>query len=408
MTVFQNRQRNREWRYDFRQDGRRYHGPCIWPADRQPAKDRKEALQIEALARAAARTGEKAGRSISRPGSFTFGQAAALHLESQVGSSAMHVANLKLYTRELLEFFGVDTPVVEIPQERVDAYRTEASSAAVKVWRGGPRKRQAAPLKAGHLKRVRSPASVNHRLNCLRAIFGQAHRVKDPVTGLPMLPFPPTVTPVPEPKRKPRPMPDAELFARLEKAPPWTREAAELARYFGLRRAEALTVTVDHIDHGEKALRFDGAHTKSGRDEFAQPIAGGWALLLRLERQARARGVRHLITWPGQRFKAEAAAGDFAKIPRKAWRPLKSIRRSWRRTAAAAKVARPHRFHDTRARYITEVAKVASSATTQEAARHQAADTTARYTGLASREVAKALEAVPRPKKPAYRTAGKR
>ena len=88
----------------------------------------------------------------------------------------------------------------------------------------------------------------------------------------------------------PRPMPDAELYARLAVAPRWVVDAAELGRHFGLRRAEALTVTVRHIDREHRAIRFGEGETKSGREEFAVPIAGGWELLVRLERQARARG----------------------------------------------------------------------------------------------------------------------
>lgn len=401
MTVFQNKQRGGEWRYDFRLDGRRHFGRCFLPATGAPATTKREALDAEAAVRNAARAGAKAGRSISRPGTFTFGQAALLHLDSQVGSSAQHVANLKLYMRELVDVFGTDTPVTEIRQAEVDEYRGTAAAAPVMVWRGGPRKRAKVPAKLGTGSRVRSPASVNHRLNCLRAIFGQAHRVKDPVTGLPMLPFPPIVTPVPEPKREPRPMPDDELYARTGVAPAWVREAAELARLFGLRRAEALTVELKHIDRGERALRFDGDDTKSGRDEFARPIAGGWELLTRLARQARRRGQTRLITWPGPAHMAEFLAGR--PVPRDCWRPLKSIRRAWRTSARRAEVDRPHRLHDVRARYVTEVAKVTSSATTQKAARHADPATTARYTAIAEGEVARALEAVPRPKKPALR-----
>ena len=394
MTVFQNRQRAGEWRFDFRQAGKRYTGPCVDAVTGKPAANQKQARQHEALARVRAKVGEKAGRSIARPGTFPIGMAIALHIESQVGSSPAHVANIKLYARELIEFFGSDTPVIDITQGRVDEYRRHAAAAHVQVWRGGPRKRAKAPAKIGTIDRKRSPVGVNHRLKCLRAALAQAHRIKDPVTGSPMLPFPPTVTPVPAPKRRPSPMPDAELFARIAKAPPWVRDVAELARYFGLRRAEALTVTLAHIDRGERALRLDGAATKSGRDEFARPVPGGWEVLDRLARQARARGAAHLVTWPGIAHMAAFLAGE--AVPRGAWRPLASIRRAWRSTATKGAA---HRLHDVRARYITEIAKVASSATTQEAARHQDAATTARYTAIAGAEVARALEAVPRPKK---------
>lgn len=405
MTVFQNWHRGGVWQFDFRVAKKRYQGQCIG-VDGKPAANKRDAKEHEALAKVRARaTAGKVSRSISRPGTFTFGQAVLLHLESQVGSSPTHVANLKMYARDLLEEFGADTPVAEVTQALVDEYRRKASAAKVKVWRGGARSRQRMPEKLGQGERTRSPASVNHRLNCLRAALAQAHRIKDPITGSPMLPFPPSVDPVPAPKRRPRPMPDAELFARLDKAPPWVREAAELARYFGLRRAEALEVTLAHIDRDHRALRFDGAHTKSGRDEFANPLPGGWAIVVRLERQARARGQQRLITWPGPAFMAAFLEGR--PVPRKAWRPLKSIRRAWRSTARKAKVANPHRFHDARGRYITEVAKVASSATTQEAARHQDAATTAGYTAIGRAEVARALKGVPRPQKRAQRGRGK-
>ena len=326
MTVFQNRQRAGEWRFDFRQAGKRYTGPCVDAVTGKPAANQKQARQHEALARMRAKVGEKAGRSIARPGTFPIGMAIALHIESQVGSSPAHVANIKLYARELIEFFGSDTPVIDITQGRVDEYRRHAAAASVQVWRGGPQKRAKAPAKIGTIDRKRSPAAVNHRLKCLRAALAQAHRIKDPVTGSPMLPFPPTVTPVPAPKRRPSPMPDAELFARLAQAPPWVRDVAELARYFGLRRAEALTVTLAHIDRGERALRLDGAATKSGRDEFARPVPGGWEVLDRLARQARARGTAHLVTWPGIAHMAAFLAGEAVPAVRGVGRPAGGCR----------------------------------------------------------------------------------
>ena len=108
MTVYQNRQRAGEWRFDFRQAGKRYTGPCVDAITGKPASNQKQARQHEALARVRAKVGEKSGRSIARPGTFPIGMAIALHIESQVGSSPDHVANIKLYARELLEFFGAD------------------------------------------------------------------------------------------------------------------------------------------------------------------------------------------------------------------------------------------------------------------------------------------------------------
>ena len=118
--------------------------------------------------------------------------------------------------------------------------------------------------------------------------------------------------------------------------------------------------------------------------------------LERLARQARARGVAHLVTWPGPAHMAAFLAGG--KVPADAWRPLTSIRRAWRGTAARAGIKGAHRLHDVRARYITEIAR-AAPAFAQEAARHQDPATTAGYIAFVAPEVSRALEAVPRPKK---------
>src|SRR5262249_32811481 len=164
MTVFLNKQRvgRHHWRYDFWLKGQRYIGPCVDSVTSKPAANKREALAIEALERAKVQVSERTRRSISRPGSFSLGQAMLLHLDSQVGSSVMPVANLKLYGREILAYFGPDTPVVEISQAWVDEYRRDAAVEKVKVWRGGPRRREKAPAKEGHGERPRSPASVNH------------------------------------------------------------------------------------------------------------------------------------------------------------------------------------------------------------------------------------------------------
>src|SRR5262249_29954899 len=108
MTVFQNRQRGGHWRYDFRHKGQRYIGPCIDRVTGKPAANKRQAVQIEALERGKVQAGDRAKRSISRPGTFSLGQAMLLHLEGQVGSSPVHVANLKMYAREILAYFGAD------------------------------------------------------------------------------------------------------------------------------------------------------------------------------------------------------------------------------------------------------------------------------------------------------------
>jgi hypothetical protein len=55
------------------------------------------------------------------------------------------------------------------------------------------------------------------------------------LTRLPVLDEAPKVKLHKMPRRLPRPIGDDELHDRLDVAKPWTREAAELARLFGLR-----------------------------------------------------------------------------------------------------------------------------------------------------------------------------
>lgn len=406
MTVHRNAHRGNRWQYDFRRHGKRYQGYCVDPATGKDAKSKHEARACEALRRREVGQADNVRRSVSRPGSYSLAEALTAHIDSQSASSPMHVSNLKLYSREILAFFGEDTTVADVTQSRVDEYRRFAASQKRTVWAAGARKRtDLTPAEVARFTKAsdepRSAASANHYLKCLRAALGRAHRTRDPITGGPMLPFPPLVEPLPTIERQPTPMPRAELRARLAKARPWVRDAAELAVQYGLRRAEVLGLTLANVVPGNKALRLDGESTKSGRDEFAHSSTEGWAVLRRLVRQAKARGVERLITWPGQKGAAAMLAGR--TVPAKAWRPLLSLGRSWRTTAKAAGVVAPHRFHDLRARYITEVAKGASSAFTQQAARHRDPVTTQRYTGLTTDEVARAVESALRPKKRALR-----
>ena len=100
---------------------------------------------------------------------------------------------------------------------------------------------------------------------------------------------------------------------RLETAPSWTRDAAELSR---LRHGEAFWVGPRHVYRetyvGEDsrpievvALRFGPNETKSRNEEIAYGGESGAELLERLLRQARERGVERLATWhPGHLAKA--------------------------------------------------------------------------------------------------------
>ena len=151
-----------------------------------------------------------------------------------------------------------------------------------------------------------------------------------------------------------------ELKSHLEVAAPWAKDAAEPAHRFGLRAAEAARVTIHHINRSTQGLRFEGEAQKSYRDEEIYGGEPGWQLLLRLETQAIERGQIHLVTWPGREYLWNAKCGR--EVPREAWWPLKSVRKSWASSAKNAGIERPHRFHDNRGAYITQIAEKTESA----------------------------------------------
>jgi len=397
MTVFRNSQRDDRWVYDFTLSRQRYRGYCLRP-DGTPATKRAEAQDAEARARAAAKTHQAMAKSGIRPGGYLLAQALSHHIARQVDSSASHVASVRRILGELLRYFGPGRLIAEIDGPAVEGYRAFAVAQKRRVWLGGPRKIAEAdygnPRLWRDLDRPRSASEVNHCLDVLRCALDIAHKTQDPMTGHSAFPFPPVVSPVFEVKRVPTPMPEAELASRLKAAPPWTQEAALLARFFGCRLSEALTLSLRHIDHQARCLRLLGAATKSGRDERLHGGEIGWALVLQLEAQARRRGQDHLVTWPGvlaaRRLRLGQIPDDAAVDAegRSIWAPLKSIRKSWNTSAKAAGVAHPHRYHDVRAAYITDIDRVAGATATRLLARHASMTTTQKYIGLDDQELA--------------------
>jgi len=401
MTVYQNAARGNRWVYDFQANKKRHAGYCVDLESGRPARNEREAKANEAAVRAAVKIDQNVERSGIRTGAFTLAQALALHISSQVSSTPEHVANLKLYAREIVAYFKPETPVTKIGP-RINAYRIFCKAQRVKIWAGGTDKRRDRrdPKWWKEGDRLRSAASCNHYLDCLRGALSQAHKAKHPVTGQPMLPFPPTVEPLEAPKRKPTPIPDTELATRLKAARPWTRDAAQLARFFGLRMDEAARVTIQHVDAHARCLRFRGDDQKSNRDEEVYGGAPGWALVERLVKQARSRGQKHLVTWPGPGGMSRFAKG--LPIERSAWRPLKSVKRSWR-TSGKGLTTKGHRFHDVRARYITHMAGSASASNTRKLARHRDQSTTDRYIEVELAEAAEAANIAMRRRRPQLR-----
>lgn len=413
MTVYQDQ--HGVWRYDFWQDLVRHRDVCL-DKDGKRVTTKTDARKAELLERARLENEGAARKVTVRAGEYSLAQAQIQIVKRAVDRKRTreHIDNLHLWGDDILEYFGDETPFRALTQQGegtgIDDYRNHVAAQPVRKWLGGKRK----PTKADYANdalwkstgKLRSVRQVNNYMMHLRKLLRIAAKVRDPVTRQPVLNQHPELEIELDrvPRRKPRPISDRELSARQAMLTPWVREASELSRLFGLRKDEALSVEIRHIDADRRALFWRGEEAKSGHDEHAFGGEEGWQLLQRLKRQAIARKQQRLITWPGPQHviaflvqegrKGEGFGktkpGTKADVPIGAWRPLRSLGSSWRNSAGRAGIDAPHRFHDVRARHITAVAQV-NKAAAKDAARHQHSSTTDLYIRVADEEVAQAV-----------------
>jgi hypothetical protein len=403
MTVYFKKGRQR-WAYDFWLNKQRYEGYCEHPETGAPAQNKREAKAFEEGIRAAARQEQALAKSGLRREAYSLNQAAVLYLARKKTDAPTDYDNQVVYIREIRafrdpesghDFAGGHKAFVDVTPEDIEAYRTHLLKVTAKVWTGGPKRKRDAPDAARFWKdtgRPLAPRQVNKYLTALAGLFRIATKTRDPKTKQMVLDDVPDIKLLRVPKRIPRPIPDDELDARMETMAQWAQEFADLSRLFGLRHGEASWVGRRHIDRTLSnellALRFAAGETKSKNEEIAWGGQAGTELLLKLEAQAIERGQENLITWPGPQEVHNFRAGR--DLPKDCWRPLKSVRTSWKRSIERAEIQNPHRFHDVRARFVTEVAKTMPSAA-QDAARHQSPSTTALYIKLADSEIRDAV-----------------
>src|SRR5215475_8279227 len=399
-NVFQRKDRGGAWFYRFMIDGKEHKARAVL-ANGQGAATEAEALDCaarerERIYRERAIANAPARRPDRRPGErMTLAQAFSAHMANvEKESSKKHIEALARHSKEALDFFGWNIAVTDCQQALVDEYRAQVVTRPRRVYVGGQHRLTAIDQADSKLwktlERARSPSEQNHVLNALRSAFKVAYQTRDTVTGEPELPYPPTVRPVTIPKREPTPMRASELAQRYKHAPPWVRDAMDLARLFGLRLSEVLGVTVDMVDSDDRGLLLPARFVKGDRDQFAEGGPEGWKLLEQLVRQTRMRHTKHLVTWPGLSGWKALERGE--PIPRETqWKPLGSIARSFKATAAAAGIRKPRRFHDLRSAYITEAsAGTKSTFALKEVARHASIATTERYVKL-DRSVVKSV-----------------
>ena len=313
MGVYRDKLRDNRWCYEFQLGGRRYRGVCR-TADGDYVKSKGNATLAEAAARKKVKDDQGVAKNGIQPGAYTLAMALDRHIgKTGIDSSASHIGSLNRIASEMLKHFGLHRAVVDIGADDVEGYRKFLSTQKRKVWKGGPRKMIRADLDNPRLwkelDKLRSASEVNHCLDFLRCALRGVHKMRDPVTGVSMLPFPPEIEPVFAPERDPTPMSEAEFRARLHDAPSWVVDAANLAWWFGLRNTEALTLELRHLDYENQCLRLLGGETKSGKDQAVYGGREGWIIARWLARKARRRRQKFLVTWPGRHWFKKARRG---------------------------------------------------------------------------------------------------
>lgn len=378
MTVCFDRDRGK-WRYDFKKDKRRYRGYCL-DARGAPVTSRSAAKQAEGVEKRRIAIAPK----LASIEGYSFAQALdALIPEWELQASW---SNRERYIRELLQFFGADSALAAIDADRVAQYVTHTRTRPRLLWKGGPLRDPGDPKHARFWvtgKTLRGPHTSNLYLGTLRQALQHGCRVKDPVSGRPVLSAAPHVPELATPKRKARPVPDAVLIALRSLLPQHAIEAMTVTLLFGFRRGEAFTLTIPQVDFDAHGVRLEAEGVKENEDAFipGSPIAMRY--LKRLITQARKRGVNELITWR-RRHEGEA------------WRALKRPKSSWRRAMAEIELrfGKRWRWHDLRAAFITHVALTSGGLAAQSLARHSEFSTTQAYIEVADDVRRRAAEKV--------------
>ena len=214
--------------------------------------------------------------------------------------------------------------------------------------------------------RMRAGSTTNHYLVCLGEALRIAHANKD-AAGRPLLPELVKVPKLEEPEHLPRPVSDDDIQAIISTAPPHLSDGVLLARLMGFRKGEVFAFTISQVDFQNRCVWLSAATTKANRAEAVPANDEAMALLRRLFDQAKEWKMDPLLTY--QHGKKDER------------RPVKNPKRAW--STALKKLGIKHRFHDTKASYVTAVAHVAPVAVTQQLARYRSYKTTRRYLKVA-------------------------
>lgn len=390
MTVYRDKVRG-VWIYDFWLHGRRYKSLCRGE-DGKPVSSRRRALAVQERVRVGLRSQTMQGAPFVA-NIYTLAEAVVARAEE--AKRLKNFRDIRGMLSEILDFFGPETPLANVAT-RWREYRSFCIKRPVRKWRGGPKSASQISGKSASRwvepGRTRSAARVNRYMDQLGAVFRLAAET-DTGSGQPLLAKMPRIEKLKEALREPSPVP-LSLLGRIESdvdLPSHLRDAASLARLFGLRMAEVFNARTTWIDWEIEILRIPAEIAKSGREESLPANSEALALLRRLTAAAQKRDSAKdfLIAYrpPGRSPHGKTFPA----------RPINSARRAWATALAKHSDARHYRFHDLRATYVTQIAHVATAATTQSLARHKSPLTTARYTKISDQARRAAVDAMASP-----------
>lgn len=406
MACYQEKDRpGKPWRYEFEISKKRFSGYCVDPVTGAAAKSKTDAKRILEQIRARHRAPAEHGLT-SAPGNYSLGEAFALYATK--ASRHSNWPDVQGYIKEALAFFGERSPAASIDDAAAWRWINKLEATPVSVWVGGPNRELAQAKAETHREtaRKRSVSVIIHRVNVLRAALLMAHRSRDPLSKLPLIPHPPKLAQgLKPPKRKPRPISDQNLerlvaFCRTQKSPTWGRDytahhladALMLCRHMGFRHAEVFGLTLHHARDFEtlRGIWLSAEETKGDSDALVRANPTAMEILRRLVAQARERGTQHLITLPKLERHGPSRRKGWTSMT---WVPVKRPKKAFATALKACGIV--NRFHDSRASFVTALARAgASGPVTKKAARHKSFTTTERYLDIVDQDVNAAVDAI--------------
>lgn len=370
MSVYYDSSR-RQWRYDFVRNKERHSGYCIDPDNGNVAATKKAAAEIETKIKAGVFSHPQAIRNVA---TFTFAQALAAYAQRVQGGRNWHKQSQQI--DDLLNFFGADTPITEITDERVWQYIEASRKTPVYRYMGGRRKLSS--LNENELKsawkaldRCRDDPTINRYLAVLKKALKISTKIKNAATGRSVLPAMPEIPMLRETDRLANPVPVDVIFELLRSLPPTVADAVSLMALTGMRKGEMMLRKVHDYRPDLRVLKIPGHETKGRRDE-AIPLSGeAETIVQRRVAAATAVGSEWLFF---RLVPTRLSDGSTEMRPER----VNDFKRAWS-TALKRLGITGYRIHDLKATFVTAV----PAEMRQEMARHKSPLTTKRYTAVA-------------------------